>query len=297
MRTKPNLKLARQKAVEHVVTPMTFKELVDAYSARVFDGADLRMKKWVEAFGDDDAWSITTEDLRPCVEHMQGTYKPSSINRDVSQIGTIYRWGKKFAPKSFVSPTIGLEKLPEQPRVVELSQGELKRLLDGARAFRDQRFGVYVRLLAETGCRKGELLSSKWKHVDLENGRIVVLETKTDRPRTLFFSPETAALMRRIWPKRDDEAMLFEGRIKGQEIDYRRQWLQLTADIGRPDFHQHDLRHVAAANLLKAGKTIAVAAQVLGHGVEVLQRRYGHLETAHLQEAMEAAWTTWKEVA
>ena len=85
--------------------------------------------------------------------------------------------------------------------------------------------------------------------------------------------------------------LLFESRRRpGQPTDYRRQWYELTAAIGRPDLHMHDLRHHRAAELLKAGNTIAVAAQVLGHSSLILQRRYGHLETATLRAATEASW-------
>ena len=38
------------------VTNITFAELCAAYIAVVFDGADLRVRKWVEAFGSTSAW-------------------------------------------------------------------------------------------------------------------------------------------------------------------------------------------------------------------------------------------------
>jgi site-specific recombinase XerD len=77
-------------------------------------------------------------------------------------------------------------------------------------------------------------------------------------------------------------------------VDYRASWRNLVAEIGRKDLHMHDIRHAAAANLLRAGVTLGVAAQVLGHDPAVLARRYGHLETAALRAAQEQAW---KQVA
>lgn len=88
--------------------------------------------------------------------------------------------------------------------------------------------------------------------------------TKTGRPRTLFFTEETAALMRRVWPERNPDDPLFAGKVRGQPIDYEKSWLDPVAAIGRPDLHQHDLRQHYAAELPRAGTTIAVAAQVLG---------------------------------
>lgn len=81
--------------------------------------------------------------------------------------------------------------------------------------------------------------------------------------------------MRRVWPKRNPDDLLFEGRRRNHPINYRCAWEELTTAIGRPDLHQHDLRHHRAAELLKSGTTLGVAAQVLGHSSLILQRRYG----------------------
>jgi integrase len=182
-------------------------------------------------------------------------------------------------------------RFKEDIRRVNLDDDEIAALLAGALAFQDRRFGALVRLLIETGARRGEIMGRRWADVDLDRRQILAELTKTGAPRVLFFSEETAALMRRVWPKQPDDDLLFESsRIRGQVIDYRRQWADLTRAIGRPDVHMHDLRHHRAAELLKAGTTVAVAAQVLGHSSLILQRRYGHLETATLRAATEASW-------
>lgn len=294
MRNRTDLRLARTAVSIHESKPMTFGELVAAYCAVVFDGADLRMKKWVIAFGADDAWSLTADDLLPCRDRMrEDGYKSSSINRDIAQIGSIYRWGRKLAPRGHVSPTRGIEKLAEDLRIVEITQVEVDKLLAGAHGFRDRRFVVYVRLLVEAGCRKGEVLTRRWRDVDLEKRRIIVdaASCKTRRARILHFSPETAALICRVWPNRHPDALLFEGRLPGQPIDYRRQWESLTAGINRPDLHQHDLRHVAAVRLLQAGVSKEIASQALGNSCDVLIRRYAHLAADALQNAVEQSWS------
>lgn len=117
------------------------------------------------------------------------------------------------------------------------------------------------------------------------------MQTKTDQPRVLFFSEETADLMRRIWPtKRDPAALPFEGRRAGQPISFRTAWTKLTKAIGGPDLHMHDMRHHRPAELLRAGVTVGVASKVLGHSSLILARRYGHLENATLREATEQSW-------
>lgn len=294
MKPKINLRAAMARVGEHQAVDMTVAELADAYCAVQFDGADLRLRKWTEAFGHLSAWSLTTRELSLAAEAMMqsGQYKASTINRDTSTIGTVYKWAirRHLAPAGFVSPTLGLQRYDEAIRRVEISDREIAALIKGAQAYPDRRFAAYVRLLIDSGGRRGEVRERYWRDVDLDARVITVMETKTDRPRQIFFSEETAALMRRVWPKRDPDALLFAGKAPGQPVNYRATWAKLTKAIGRPDLHQHDLRHHRAAELLRAGTTIAVAAQVLGHSSLILQRRYGHLESKTLREATELSW-------
>jgi integrase len=296
MKPKINLRAAMACVGEHQAADLTFLELTNAYCAVQFDGADLRLRKWTEAFGHLSAWALTTRELSLAAEAMMqsGQYQASTINRDTSTVGTVYKWAirRHLAPAGFVSPTLGLQRYDEPIRRVEISEREIGAILKGAHAYPDRRFAVYLRLLIETGGRRGEVRERHWRDFDLTARTITVMQTKTDRPRQLFFSDDTATLIQRVWPKRDPNALVFAGKVPGLPIDYRVAWTKLTKAIGRPDLHQHDLRHHRAAELLRAGTTIAVASQVLGHSSLILQRRYGHLESKTLREATEKSWKT-----
>lgn len=286
---KLDLKAAAQAAdTDHDAPDMTFGDLCRAYMATVFDGADYTLRKWLDAFGPVSAWKIERAQLEACRNAMaEAGYKPSTVNRDLSQIGSVYRWAQKrrLTPRGFKSPTRDICRFKEDMRIVHLSQVEAEKLLAGAVANADRRFQVYVRLLYETGARTSEILLRRWRDVDLERGQILCGKTKTGAARVLFFTPKTAELIGRVWPKRPPDDLPFEGRIRGCPINYKASWEKLVADIGRPDLTQHDMRHVVAQRLLKGRVTIAVASQVLGHSSTILQTRYGHLETATLQDA------------
>jgi site-specific recombinase XerD len=273
---------------EDEVSNITFAQLCGAYVAVVFDGADLRVRKWVEAFGSTSAWEVRRDMLERCVEAMQAAgYKSSTINRDISQIGSIYKWAKarRMAPKGFRSPTLDIPRLEEALRVVHLSDAECRSLLAGSFAARDCRFPAFVHLLHDTGARYSELIERRWADIDPDRRTILCQTTKTGRPRVLFFTGSTADLVRKTWTRREPEALLFEGRLPGVPIRYRAAWRELVAGIGRPDLRMHDLRHVAAQRLLRGGVTVGVASQILGHSSNILQKRYGHLETGALQDA------------
>ncbi|HEY8048945.1 MAG TPA: site-specific integrase [Ramlibacter sp.] len=288
-----SLAAALETAATSEGSELTFAELARAYCAAHMDESDLRLRKWVDAFGLLSAWSITTEQLEAAGQamHRHG-YKGSTINRDFGTVGSLYRWAKKrrLAPRGFKSPTLGMQRFEEEIRRVHIEAADLERIRTVALAYPDRRFGVFVNLAIETGARKSELLERCWKDVDLDAREILAPTTKNGTPRVLFFSERTEQLIRRVCVKRAAHELVFPGRVPGLPIDYKRAWSALTAQINLPTLHLHDLRHAAAANMLRAGVTLAVAAQVLGHDPAVLARRYGHLETEALRKAQEASW-------
>ena len=156
---------------------------------------------------------------------------------------------------------------------------------------KDRRFQVLIQLLVETGARKSEVDERKWKDIDLDACSIEVINTKTGKPRILFFSPQTAELIKRVWVNRVPGAMLFESaRAPGAVVNFKKQWTKLTAAIGRDDLRLHDLRHYRAKLLIESGSTVAIAAQALGHSSLILHRRYGHMESQAMQIAVQSSW-------
>ncbi len=148
----------------------------------------------MEAFGDRSAWEITPADLSRAAQSMldSGLYKPCTINRNLSAIGMVYAWAKKkhLCPAGFISPTLAVKRYEEATRVVHITLAQINRILDGPMSVKDRRFGIYVRLLYVTGGRRGEIMWIKWikwKDVDLEKGEILCMQTKTGKPRVLFF--------------------------------------------------------------------------------------------------------------
>ena len=270
------------------VRDLTFEELCRAFLAHGFNGtADLKLRKWQRAFGSHSAWTLQRAQLEHCMEAMtEAGYRPSTINRDISMIGEVFKWARKkrVCPPGFVSPTRGIERLEEAIRVVHLSDDEAKRLLAGAAAFRDRRFHAFVCLLHDSGARSSEVLLRRGRDLDLARGTLVAGTTKTGVPRTLFFSPATAQLMHRVWPKPDPDKLLFEGRAGGPN-SFRTAWRNLTTAVGLPGLRMHDLRHVVAQRLLKSGITVGIAQQIMGHSSDILRKRYGHLEVRDLQTA------------
>lgn len=288
-----NLAQAVNAAPQESAAQLTFAELANAHAIAVCDGSDLRLRKWTDAYGQESAWLLSSEQIEAAAQAMiDHGYSPSTVNRDIGTIGSVYKWAKikRLSPRGFRSPSLGVRRYEEKIRRVNVEPEQLDQLRARSLAFSDMRFACYVALLIDTGARKSELLERTWSDVDLDKNEILAPTTKNGTPRVLFFSELTSQLLKRVYPKRVPEKLLFEGRVPGQPISFRRIWGVITKEVGLPDLHMHDVRHAAAASLLRAGVTLGVAAQVLGHDPALLARRYGHLETASLKRAQEAAW-------
>ncbi len=211
---------------------------------------------------------------------LENGYSPSTVNRNLSQVAASNGGlnARCSPPSASFLLALSQHRYPEPIRHVSLSEAEVKRLLDGAIAFKNRRFAVLIRILIETGARRGEVCERRWSDIDLDACSIEVLETKTGKPRMLFFSQETAALMRKVWPIRETGTLLFGStRAPGAIVTFKKSWDKLTQAIDRPDLRLHDLRHYRAKLLIKSGATVDVAAQALGHSSLILHRRYGHL--------------------
>jgi integrase len=293
MRKSFNMSLAMSQIVYQPAQELTFAELINAYCAVRCDDTDVRTRKWLDAFGARSAWDISTEELTVAHQSMiEHGYSTSAANRDVSTIGSIYRWAidKRITPLGFKSPTVGVRRAPEPIRLVYVKQEKIDALRARALAFPDRRFGLFVSLLIDSGARKSELLERVWADVDLARQQIILPTSKNGKPRMLFFTDQTANLIRRMTSNKEAAKLIFEGRVLGRPLDFRKSWALLTAEVRLIDFHMHDVRHYKAAQLLRAGISIAVAAQIMGHSAAVLEKRYGHLETESLQSAQEKAW-------
>jgi integrase len=275
----------------------TLSELVASYGACAMkDAKAQKSRKWetqrlskvVEAFGDISAWDVTPEQVLKLKKGMELVgYKNSTVNRNISSLGSLYIWAKSegFSPEGFVSPTVTCPRLTEDIRRVHFTKEQIDNLVKLSASFPDRRFGVYVRLIRETGCRKSEVGERLWSDFNLMDLTITLMDTKTGKPRIVYFSQDTADIIRRIWTHRPPDVMPFSasrGAVGAK--DYGGSWDKLTKLAGLEGMHIHDLRHNRASEMLAGGVSSAIVAQALGNSSKVLESRYGHL-THHQIEA------------
>jgi site-specific recombinase XerD len=174
--------------------------------------------------------------------------------------------------------------VPEQP-VPVLSDDQLRSLLKACagRRFEDLRDTALVRLLADTGCRRGEVAGLTLDHLKFigDEGGTVDVYGKGGRWRSIPFGSRTAVAVKRyLRARREHEKAQgtdrlwvgFRGPLTGDGI---RQALERRGDeAGIKGMHPHLLRHVLADRWQKAGGGESDLMRVMGWRSPSMLRRY-----------------------
>jgi integrase len=221
---------------------MRFKEVVEAMIASTaYDQGSLsRLAFWTETLGERPLAEITGDEIDAAIVRLAErgrlnggvrpvtrrgrSLSPSTINRHLSQIGSVFVYAKRqrLLPRAFVSPTRGIERSPERADPDRyLRPQEFERLLAVARVL-DQDWGKWPALLTvayHTSLRVGSILRLKGKYLDLQAGTMAVIRQKNGDAITTSLSTAALEELKRL-PKVGAEELVF-GNAQGKVYAYR----------------------------------------------------------------------------
>jgi integrase len=167
-------------------------------------------------------------------------------------------------------------------------EGERTRLLKACKQSNNPHLHPIVVLALSTGMRQGEILNLRWPDVDLNNGRIILHETKNGERRVVPLLGHALDLLKaKDKAKRDAKVrrintdLLFPGRNPKKPVFIRAPWLEAVKAAGIEDLKFHDLRHSAASYMLMSGASLGEIAELLGHKTLQMVKRYSHLSESH----------------
>lgn len=304
---------------------MTVAELLERYIA-------LKATSW--APGSDDATrarvtrhvtprigNVPVERLRPAdLDHLYATLlagglSAASIRRVHNVIRAAFaqaiRWDLIASnPASRATP-------PREPRrdVTPPAPEQVVALLDAA-AGDDPTLGLFVRLAAVTGARRGQLCALRWSDVDLDaaevrftralakvRGGAVAKDTKTGARWAVAIDPATVRQLRDHRRRQAETALSVgvplapDACLFAQDAAGTRPWhpdgasqrfARLRARVGLDGVRLHDLRHYMATQLLAEGFDVATVTGRGGWATATTPLRvYAHFQPARDRAAAE----------
>ena len=232
------------------------------------------------AFGKRTMVGIERKEVLALHQRMSGT--PNQANRVLRTLSLMYTlsqdWGLLPAGHN---PCTGIIKYPDRKRDRFLTDAEFERLGDvlleaESRGGASASTIAAIRLLLLTGCRKSEILTLRWEHVDQGAAQLHLPDTKTGA-RTITL-PQAAVQVLAEIPKIPGNPWVITGRkpnthLKGLDVG----WRTLRARAGLKDVRIHDLRHSYASRALALGESLPMIGKLLGHRQIETTARYAHL--------------------
>ena len=229
---------------------------------------------------------ITATDIRQWFARLHET--PVAADRSAPILSVIMRQAEVYGYRpEGTNPCAGIKRYRRQGRERFLSAAEIGRLgevLAHHEADHPQTVAI-IRLLLLTGCRKGEIVSLKWR--DYREGKLFLRDSKVG-PRTIWLSSAARTILDGlpcetawVFP-----SPLTNGCLNAVTVD--RSWHRVRAEADLCDVRLHDLRHSYASIALAQGETVLTIGRLLGHRNPATTLKYIHLSDAMVREAAEA---------
>jgi len=173
---------------------------------------------------------------------------------------------------------------PTEPRGIVrfLENDERERLLEACKHSDNKFIYTIVVLAISTGMRKMEMMNLVWKDINLDEGYLILHETKNGERRRITLTGHAYECIKEINKVRriDTNYVFPHDRLK-HVVDIAPVWKKAVAEAKVENFRFHDLRHTAASYLAMNGASLAEIAEFLGHKTLSMVMRYAHLSEAH----------------
>lgn len=296
-------------------------------------------EEWISIYKDsvkESTYSKTLETFRNHILPEFGGYKINRIS--VTQYyKSLSKWSKKI--KNFMSihtyarkvfryalkskyinsdptdvPTFPKSKIgSDKPKYTHYSKNELIHFLEGAKKVENTHWFTYFRLLAYSGCRKGELLALTWKdinfnehYVDISktvttglNNKLIIQTAKTSKSnRLVYMDTETMEILS-TWKKEQsellklssltfsDSQLLFPNEynsyIYPQKVGQKLQ--SICSRINLRYISPHWFRHTHVSLLNEASTDYKEISERVGHSnIKQTMNTYAHVSPQKLLE-------------
>jgi integrase len=139
-----------------------------------------------------------------------------------------------------------------------------------------------IRLLALTGCRRGEIERLQWNEVDLPGRCLRFSDSKEGKS----IRPLGADAVRLLAKLTNDSRYVLPGKAPDKPfVGLPKAWPRIIGKANLSDLTPHGLRHAFASVAVDLGYSEPTIAALLGHGTHSITGRYLH----HLDSALLAA--------
>lgn len=273
----------------------TFAELATAYLAdharprkRSAYADEQRIRDYLTpAWGSRKAAKIRRADVAE-LHRKVGAKTPYAANRCLALVSVMFTWAERngYVPEGHPNPARGVPHFREESRDRWLSPDEVRRLVQALEAE-----PVYVRgffwLALLTGCRKRELLTTRWADVDLRRAVLRLPDTKAGRRHYVPLAAPARRILEAL-PREAGNPYVFPGQRAGSHlVNVEKAWRRARTTARVEDARFHDLRRTVGSWLAQGGASLPLIGAVLNQTSPAVTEVYARLSDAGVRDALE----------
>lgn len=286
-------KLAEQYN-EKKLQPPTYKGETKVGGLRSYDSLRRRLATLKAHFGSKRIQNISHADIEKFKlarlksknkRNPTEELKIATVNRELQLLRAVFNFARRQGwvtrnPFEQGESLISLAQETKRERL--LSRAEEERLLAACTGRRAHLRAILV-IALDTALRRNEILSLRWKDVDL-NSRLITVRastTKTLRDRTVGITDRLTLELQRLDELAPDDP---EGLVFGY-TDFKRSFEKACEVAGLADFRFHDCRHAATTRMIQSGMPPAEVMKITGHSQMATFLRYVNTDGQSAQRA------------
>ena len=232
------------------------------------------------------AINVGDKDAERFKEWLGKKIEPVTLRERISLLKACWVWALK---KRWVTANPWEEikvRVPRKQKPKPFTEEEIKRIVEGFRS-KYPHYADYVEFCLGTGCRLGEAIALRWRHLNEDCSTVHFLESyyrgtfkglKTEDERFVSMTAHLQKLLLSRRPEGFEKDGLVFPAPKGNAIDdhnfRNRYWKPLLEELGIPYRKPRTTRSTLVSHALDRGMSPAEVSELTGHTVETIYRNY-----------------------
>ena len=212
---------------------------------------------------------------------------PATVHRELAVLSHVFTIARKEWGMEGLSNPVESVRKPRLPQgrnrrvetveVAENRKSEIELIFEASESVELQ--GI-VLLAIETAMRRGEMVKLEWKHFNLKDCTLTLLDTKNGEMRVVPLSSQAMSILKSL-PRRID------GKVFGLRPDsITHAFSRACIRAGVKNLQFRDLRHESASRLFEKGLDSMEVASITGHKTLQMLKRYTHLRAKDLAKKL-----------
>ena len=274
---------------------MTFAKLFEIYLER---HAKLKKRSWKEdkrqykkhlgKLANKRLSTITRKHIATIHSRIGRKHK-TAANRVLALVSSVYGRAIEFGLWEELNPCRGIKKFPERSRDRFLKADEMPRFFDALLIEPNTTIRDFFLVSLLTGARKSNVLSMRWRDIDLDEATWKIQVTKNSRPQTVPLGNEVFSILaeRR---KQTSSFFVFPGHGKtGHLVEPKAGWKRILKRAGLENLRIHDLRRTLGSWQAMTGASLPIIGKSLNHKSPATTAIYARLDLDPVRESMRKA--------